>query len=184
MENNVNNSEKIEQANAKKEEKKALSREVITYLIFGVLTTFVGWAVYFAVMIGGRALFSIPNDDTSSGGSIALYTVAQIIQWVLAVLFAYYTNKKWVFEADNSQHEKIQIASFFGARLFSLGCDSAVTFGVVFALTSAGYIPFALNLPLGINVTFTPDFWAKLAAAVVVIVLNYILSKFVVFKKK
>ena len=56
MENNVNNSKK-----------KTLSQEVVTYLIFGVLTTFVGWAVSFAIMLGGRAIFSISNDDTTSG---------------------------------------------------------------------------------------------------------------------
>ena len=74
------------------------------------------------------------------------------------------------------------MASFFGARLFSLGADSAVTFGTIFLLGLFGYETFSLSLL--ITVRFTPDLWGKLAAAVVVIVLNYVLSKFIVFKKE
>ena len=102
MENNVNKSGGFA--------KKLLSREVLMYLLFGVLTTLVGWAVYFAIMLCGRAIFSIPNDDTSSGGYIALYSAAQVIQWVCAVLFAFFTNKKWVFtEADKSKNTFVQL---------------------------------------------------------------------------
>ena len=183
MENNVNNSEKIEQVNAKKEEKKALSREVITYLIFGVLTTFVGWAVYFVVMIGGRALFSIPNDDTSSGAYIGLYTAAQIIQWVCAVLFAFFTNRKWVFTAaDKTKKILPQLLAFSGGRVITLVFDYVIT--LVGGMALVALLP-ALNefsvfgITLNVN-----EIIAKLAAAFVVIVCNYIFSKLFVFKKK
>ena len=155
-------------------------KEIIMYLIFGVLTTVVGMGSYFLILFAARTV----GVSETSGAYNAVRVAAQIIQWVLAVLFAYYTNKKWVFEADESEHEKTRLASFFGARLFSLGCDSLVTFGTVFALTRTGYKTFALALPFGINLPFTPDLWAKLAAAVVVIIVNYVLSKFIVFKKK
>ena len=72
-------------------------REIIMYLIFGVLTTLVGWAVYYGILAAGRAVFAIPTDDVSSGKYIAIYTAAQVIQWICAVLFAFFTNKKWVF---------------------------------------------------------------------------------------
>lgn len=42
-------------------------REIIMYLIFGVLTTLVGWAVYYGILAAGRAVFAIPTDDVSSG---------------------------------------------------------------------------------------------------------------------
>ena len=150
------------------------------YLIFGVLTTAVGMGSYFLILFAARSV----GVSETSGAYNAVRVAAQIIQWVLAVLFAYYTNKKWVFEAEQTEHEKTRLASFFGARLFSLGCDSVVTFGTVFALTAVGYETFTLALPLGVNLPFTPDLWAKLAAAVVVIIVNYVLSKFIVFKKK
>ena len=191
MENNVNNSEKIDineenvdaKKETKKETKKALSREVLTYLVFGVLTTFVGWAVYFAVMIGGRAIFSIPNDDTSSGGYIALYTAAQIIQWVCAVLFAFFTNRKWVFTAaDKTKKILPQLLAFSGGRVVTLVFDYVIT--LVGGMALAALLP-ALNefsvfgITLNVN-----EIIAKLAAAFVVIVCNYIFSKLFVFKKK
>ena len=150
------------------------------YLIFGVLTTAVGMGSYFLILFFARALGVSETSPAYNGVRVA----AQIIQWVLAVLFAYYTNKKWVFGVKEKTGERARIASFFGSRLFSLGCDSLVTFGVIFTLSRTGYSPFSISLPLGISLTFTPDLWAKLAAAAVVIIVNYVLSKFLVFKKK
>ena len=191
MENNVNNSEKIDineenvdaKKETKKETKKALSREVLTYLVFGVLTTFVGWAVYFAVMIGGRAIFSIPNDDTSSGGYIALYTAAQIIQWVCAVLFAFFTNRKWVFTAaDKTKKIGPQLLAFSGGRVVTLVFDYVIT--LVGGMALAALLP-ALNAFSVFGITLNVnEIIAKLAAAFVVIVCNYIFSKLFVFKKK
>ena len=155
-------------------------REIIMYLVFGVLTTAVGMGSYFLILLLARRLGVDPASPVYNTVRVA----AQIIQWVLAVLFAYYTNKKWVFGITEKSGEGTRMASFFGSRLFSLLCDSAVTFGVIFALGAWGYTPFALSLPLGFSLEFSPDLWAKLAAAVIVIVLNYILSKFLVFKKK
>ena len=176
MENNVNNSQKTE-------EKKALSREVVTYLIFGVLTTFVGWAVYFAVMLGGRAIFSIPNDDTSSGAYIGLYTAAQLIQWVCAVLFAFFTNRKWVFtEADRTKRIIPQLLAFSGGRVITLGLDYVIT--LVGAMALSSLLPALNSVTLiGITLNFN-EVAAKVAAAFVVIVCNYIFSKLFVFKKK
>ncbi len=154
-------------------------REIIMYLIFGVLTTVVGMGSYFLILFAARS-FGV---EETSGAYNVVRVAAQIIQWVLAVLFAYYTNKKWVFDVKETQGEKVRIASFFASRLFSLGCDSLVTFGVIFTLGAVNYQTLALKLPLGLTIPLSADLWAKLAAAVVVIVVNYVLSKFLVFKK-
>ena len=82
-------------------------REIIMYLIFGVLTTLVGWAVYYGILAAGRAVFAIPTDDVSSGKYIAIYTAAQVIQWICAVLFAFFTNKKWVFTTADQSVSKL-----------------------------------------------------------------------------
>ncbi|MBE6699910.1 MAG: hypothetical protein E7584_06715, partial [Ruminococcaceae bacterium] len=50
-------------------------REVLMYLIFGVMTTVVGWSVYYAVLLGGRAIFEIPAGETTSARYFVLYTV-------------------------------------------------------------------------------------------------------------
>lgn len=175
MENNVNNSNKSA--------KKRLSREVLMYLLFGVLTTLVGWAVYFAIMLCGRAIFSIPNNDTTSGGYIALYTAAQVIQWVCAVLFAFFTNKKWVFtEAEKAKNTFVQLLTFSGGRVLTFILDYLITF--FGGLLLSKLIPVANNvLVFGFALNLN-EIAAKLVAAVVVIIGNYIFSKLLVFKKK
>ena len=192
MEKNVKNEEKIEIETAeatKSTEKKdgngkaKLSREVVTYLIFGVLTTFVGWAVYFAIMMGGRALLDIPTDDTTSGTYFALYSTAQVVQWVCAVLFAFFTNRKWVFtEADKSKNIFAQLAAFAGGRVATFVLDFVVTFFGGLALSKL--IP-AFNAFEIFGATFNlNEIAAKVFAAVLVIIGNYFFSKFLVFKKK
>ena len=158
-------------------------REVLMYLIFGVMTTVVGWGVYYAVLLGGRAIFDIPAGETTSARYFALYTAAQIIQWVCAVLFAFFTNRAWVFtEADKSTSLWKQLVPFAGGRVVTLGLDYVITFGLTLALgalipawTAAEFFGKTVNLC---------ELGSKLVAAVVVIVCNYFLSKLLVFKKK
>ena len=152
-------------------------REIIMYLIFGVLTTLVGMGSYFLMLKLAEVVIGISPEAPAFH---AVRGVSQILQWILAVLFAYFTNKKWVFRAKGG-NETLRLASFFGARLFSLGVDTAVTFGVVLLLGAVGYV--SLPLPL-IPLSLSPDLLSKIAAAVVVIVTNYLLSKFIVFKQK
>ena len=72
-------------------------KEIIMYTLFGVLTTLVGWGTYIGVMWVWRAIFSLPNDDTTSGLYLAGFVIAQVLHWIAAVLFSFFTNKKWVF---------------------------------------------------------------------------------------
>lgn len=155
-------------------------REIILYLVFGVLTTLVGMGTYFIMLKAAEEIWRITPDQPVYH---AVRAVAQVVQWVLAVLFAYVTNKRWVFQAEGDG--KKQLGGFFVARLFSLGVDSLVTFGTVLILGWAGYAAFSTNFGLlPFAVTFSADLWSKLAAAVVVIVVNYVLSKFLVFRKR
>ena len=157
-------------------------QEVLLYLLFGVLTTFVGWAVYFAVLIPGKAVFSIPVEETSGAKYLALYTAAQIIQWIAAVLFAFFTNRKWVFDAVNDGNPLRQLLIFAGGRLATLGLDYLITF--------FGGVGLSLLFPALNAVVLLGREWnlnevgAKIAAAVFVIVSNYFYSKFLVFRKK
>lgn len=92
--------------------------------------------------------------------------ISNIICWVICVLFQFFTNRTWVFDGKvNSAAEFIkQMTSFFGGRLFTL---------VVEEIMLAVFITW-----LGFN-----GMVIKLIAQFVVIVLNYIISKLVVFKK-
>ncbi|MBQ8409964.1 MAG: GtrA family protein [Clostridia bacterium] len=158
-------------------------REIILYLVFGVLTTAVGWIVYFAVLWALKGVMGIPVEDTSSGKYIGAYTAAQIIQWVAAVLFAFFTNRKWVFaDADKTASVPIQLVKFSAGRVLTFFIDYLVTlFG---AMALAALIPSMTKaLFLGREWNFA-EIGAKVLAAVIVIVCNYIFSKIFVFKKK
>ncbi len=159
------------------------NREIVMYLIFGVLTTLVGWLTYFAVLWSWKAIFSIPVDDTSGSMYLTGYTIAQIIQWTAAVLFAFFTNRKWVFtEADRSTPVVLQLAKFSGGRVVTFFVDYLVT--LFAALGIAALIPSLTNVLLLGREWNLAEIGAKVIAAVIVIVCNYIFSKIFVFKSK
>lgn len=126
-------------------------KEIILYLIFGVLTTVVNIVVYF---ICSRFLYL---DVLSSN----------IIAWLLSVLFAYITNRKFVFK---SKAEEISIIlkeciNFFLGRLGTGILDTVIMFVSVDLL--------AFN-----------DVVMKVLSNIIVIVLNYLISKLLVFRVK
>ena len=158
-------------------------REIILYLIFGVLTTFVGWAVYFAILFVGKAAFGIPPETTTGGAYLAIYTAAQIIQWVAAVLFAFFTNRKWVFTgADREAKMLPQLTKFAAGRLATFGVDYIVTYFGALGLSkliAAWNSVEIFGMELNLN-----EIGAKVVAAVIVIIANYFFSKLFVFKDK
>ena len=132
-------------------------KEVINYLIFGVLTTIVSLAVKYLL------LFTI--FDASNALELQ---VAVIISWIAACLFAYITNRIWVFESKSKKIIK-EMITFFVARLSTLGLEMLIMFIFVTAL--------------GLNSDIWVIVWT-LVSQVLVIVGNYILSKLIVFKNK
>ncbi len=157
-------------------------KEVILYLVFGVLTTVVGWGVYFAVMYAGRALLGIPVDDVTGGLYLGLYVTAQIVQWIAAVLFAFFTNRAFVFEGARDGSLFKQLTVFAGGRVLSFVLDLLVTyFG---ALLLSFFFP-SLNAFLFLGREWNVnELSAKVVAAVIVIVSNYFFSKLLVFRKR
>lgn len=129
--------------------KKFLTKEVIMYVIFGVLTTLVNLIISF-VLVGA---FKI-------GGSIA-----SAIGIVSSILFAYFTNRKWVFntKAKGFAENLKEFWKFIAGRLVTMVIEQ----GGVMVLYDV------LNMP------FVP---VKLSLTIIVIILNYIFSKFFAFK--
>ena len=152
-------------------------REIITYIFFGVITTLVSMGVYFAILLFAEKVINISPESASFN---AFRLIAQILQWVAGVLVAFFTNKKWVFNAGGTTKKETadELVKFSLSRLGTLGLDTAITFGTVWILNGLGYVPFKLIL------TFTADLWSKIVSSIVVIISNYIISKFFVFKKK
>ena len=164
------------------EKKNNVMREGIAYLIFGVLTTLVGWITYFLILLSGKTIFDIQSDETTGAAYVAVYTVAQIIQWIAAVLFAFFTNRKYVFEANEpSVSTARQLSVFAGGRV--------ATFLVDYLVTLFGTLALSSLLPSLNDVVFFGKAWnineisAKFVAAVIVVIANYFFSKFLVFRK-
>lgn len=130
-------------------------REIVSYLIFGGMTTVVSWITY-ALFVGG---FGMPVN----GGNI--------LSWLCAVTFAYVTNKLWVFQSKSWAWPKWlkEAAAFFAGRIFS-------------GLVEIGGLPLLVKLGLDQALFGIEGFAAKLVISVVVIILNYILSKFLAFR--
>ena len=155
-------------------------REIIMYLIFGVLTTVVGFGTYFAIMLGAEQIWGEAMQNETHATYLSVYFAAQIIQWVAAVLFAFFTNRKWVFtEADRSKGTFWrQLILFAGSRVASFLLDLGVTYGCTLLLAL-----WIVTPPVILGIALTPGIIAKLVAAVLVIIANYVLSKLIVFRK-
>ena len=157
--------------------------QVIRYLFFGITTTVVGWVVYFGVLTFGKAALGIDTHETSGGDYLAIYTVAQVTQWIAAVIVAFFTNKKWVFtEADKEKKILPQLTVFAGGRVLTFVLDYGVTYFGTIALCalipSLSHVAF-IGKDLNVN-----EITAKLIAAILVIIGNYFFSKIFVFKKQ
>ena len=131
-------------------------REQVMYLFFGGLTTVINWLVYTGIVLLDQKI-----------------ELANIVAWIAAVLFAYITNRKFVFQSVKSEKKEVikEFIMFFGSR---------ITTGLVEVLG------FPMLYYVGLNqAVFSIDgFLAKIVISIVVIVLNYILSKALVFKNK
>ena len=151
-------------------------REIITYIFFGVVTTAVSMGVYFAILLFVEHIGKISPEEARFN---IFRLIAQIIQWIAGVLVAFFTNKKWVFNAGGTTKKETakELLNFSLGRVGTLGLDTALTFGTVWLLNAINYVPFKFIL------TFTADLWSKIVASIVVIIVNYIISKFWVFKK-
>lgn len=152
-------------------------REIIVYIFFGVVTTVVSMGVYFACLaLAEHAGGMSPTEPEFN----AVRLVAQIIQWIAGVLVAFFTNKIWVFRAVGTSRKETanELLKFSASRLGTLGLDTALTFGTVWILEALAYTPFVFILE------FTADLWSKIVASIVVVITNYIISKYLVFKKE
>ncbi len=128
--------------------------EIINYLIFGFLTTVVSIVTYLLF-----ANICFPNKSDLD------IQIANVLSWICAVTFAYLTNRRFVFKSKTQGKTKIKEAfNFVLARVFSLLVDMALMY-------------------LLYSIMHIDDTIAKISVQVVVIVMNYILSKIVVFKK-
>lgn len=135
-------------------------KEIILYVLFGGLTTVVNYIIYFtctkALHIG--------------------WSPATLFAWIGAVLFAYVTNRIWVFESRAKGFSAVffEFVKFIGARILSLGLEW-LTLKLLIDILHMDLWAWR-DLPLG-------EFVAKTIAQILVIIANYVFSKWIVFRK-
>ena len=125
-------------------------KEVITYLVFGVLTTLVNYAVYLP-------LYNWMHLSA---------TISNVVAWIAAVVFAFLTNKPFVFASHDWSAKTLlpELTKFIGCRIGSGVVETLILFVTVDMLRWDG------------------NLW-KLLTGVIVVILNYVGSKLLVFRK-
>ncbi len=156
-----------------------LTKEIILYLVFGFLTTAVNLAVFFlcnrafraAGWEGALGSLFVKNGWTKAAELFSAkgseYLDSTFIAWLVAVIFAFVTNKLFVFESKSwaPKTASKEFAGFMGARIFSLFVELA---GMFLLVTICGF----------------GELISKIIVGIIVIIINYLLSKLIVFKKK
>ena len=138
-------------------------REPIDYLFWGVMTTVVSWGSY--------ALFSLVFQSfLSTNLNVSL---SNALSWVCAVLFAFITNKLFVFKSKSFERKVFlpEFAKFLGTRIAT---------GVLEMVS----VPLAVSLGLDGEMFGVEGMVAKVIISFTVVLLNYIFSKLFIFKKK
>ena len=125
-------------------------RELILYVFFGGLTTLVNWASYWLL----ADVFRVPN----------LWATA--IAHILSILYAYVTNRIWVFESKAKGFSAVfwEMVRFFGCR-------------------AASFVLDLLCMRIGVGGLHVNDMVMKLLSNVIVVIVNYVFSKLIVFRK-
>ncbi|AOF49002.1 putative teichoic acid glycosylation protein [Tetragenococcus halophilus subsp. halophilus] len=126
-------------------------QEIIAYLFFGGMTTVVNFITFFLA----RRLF---------GWNLV---ISNTLSWIFSVLFAFATNKRWVFKSQTTSMRQFfsELSKFFFYRIVSFGIDM----GCMLLFVDS------LNMK---------EFWAKLITQIIIVVANYVFSKFFIFTQK
>ncbi len=136
-------------------------REMFFYVLFGGLTTLVNWVVYFI-----SAALLRPEQYAGTAAEALLLNAINILAWVLSVLFAYVTNKRYVFQSKEKKAGAVrEFFLFLSARVMSY---------LLFDLLFYNALVFGAQMD---------HRWVKILMNVLVVVFNYFASKLVIFKK-
>lgn len=138
-----------------------LTQEMKSYLFFGVLTTIVNYSV-FAIGI------------ELAGEEAALWV--NMVAFICATIFAFVTNKLYVFnnKTISCKQVVVELGQFIFARLFSMGFEQVGLFVCIEWVAVSQYSIFGLS---GLMI-------AKIVLSFISVLLNYVASKFIIFKEK
>ncbi|MBR3905410.1 MAG: GtrA family protein [Clostridia bacterium] len=137
-------------------------RELIVYVLFGVLTTVVNWVIYTLL----TTILGMTGYPEGSASYVLIGNAANAVAWIISVLFAFFTNKRYVFKSEKTRENGAwkEFGLFVSARVLS-------------------YLLFDLGL-YTLCLFFLPHQVDKILMNVLVVIFNYLASKLVVFRKK
>ena len=158
--------------------------EIIMYCVFGVTTTIINWLAYSACevafsqikMTDPEAVNFISRIIERTGNNTDVNTfivmlLSGVIAWIIAVIVAFVTNKLWVFESKSWERSLVrkEALTFFGGRIAT---------GILEVIAVPAIVSWGFNMKL-FGVDGLP---AKILVSVAIVILNYILSKFISFR--
>ena len=128
---------------------KQIMNSFIAYAVFGILTTVVNIVSYHV----SYSILTIPNVPST------------ILAWTLAVIFAFVTNKLWVFDSKSFDRRTMlhEVSTFLGTRIGTGVLDVVIMY-------------------VAVDIMAWPSLFWKCVSNVIVIILNYIASKLVIFR--
>ncbi len=158
-------------------------REILAYLAFGLISIAVGLSSYLLVFAAAEHWLHVSMTDKTAPAYGLTYVSAQVVQWIMVVLVTFYTNRRWVFPQASRNRRSLwrQLAWFSMSRLFTFALDLTATYGVIHLL---GLWLTPDNAPVLLGLKLDAELWAKILVSIFIIVLNYFISKLLVFRKK
>ena len=159
-------------------------REIIMYLIFGVGTTVISFLSYFVLemIIPTISFWGITIEHT---------TTAYVLSWLFAVLFAFVTNKIWVFESKSWKPSVAfkELVLYFSSRIATgfiewFGLPLILKIGETCASNGADGFFAKIFIWLSQPLFGSDGLIAKIAVSIIVVILNYVFSKLLIFKRK
>ena len=158
-------------------------KQVILYFGTGIITTICALgACFLTLRLGLYFEFFVDNDGAPTA---LLDVIGSTTQWIVGVVVAFFTNKKWVFTDAPKGRRKtaVQFGVFSLSRVGTYFLEVVINLATIALFDICGYNDHLIYVgPASVNLN--SRLWAKIVSSIVVVIVNYIISKKWVFKSK
>ena len=156
--------------------------QMILYVLFGVVTTLCSLLAWYVTLEIGVLFLHDENGDPTA----FLDILGSTAQWVVGVIVAFVTSKKWVFpEAAHGRRAAIrQFGIFCSSRLLTYFLEVAINLGIIYLFEERFLCEATTFSVFGSEVEISARIWAKIASSIFVLITNFLISKLLVFREK
>ena len=160
----------------------ASKEQMILYVLFGVVTTVCSLLAWYVTLHVGVLFLHDENGDPTA----FLDILGSTAQWVVGVIVAFITSKKWVFpEAARGRRAAIrQFGIFCSSRLLTYFLEVVINLGIIWLLEEMLLCQATVFSVFGSQVEIPARIWAKIASSIFVLISNFLISKLLVFREK